>query len=238
MKRRLVWFGAGALVAAGVLGPLGTAPAVASKASDTQIAEAGVLVQSDFPAGWTATPRDTSTDAATEKIAKKIPACSDYLALRTATKGEAKAKSEEFSLLNSQVDNTVTVFPTNAGAIAAMKVFARPSVVKCINTLFTKVFTASLESNATTRNQIESIKVKVTPASVEPIADGTTAYEGTVTITTKDGTTQTIGVGNAAVRTGRAIDAFSYVVDTTTVLQLLPSVVDTSVTRLTAALAA
>ncbi len=79
--------------------------------------------------------------------------------------------------------------------------------------------------------------MKVTPADVATIADATTAYEGTVTVSMKDGTSQTIGIGNAAVRTGRGVDVFSYVVDTTTALQVLPSAVDASVARLTAALA-
>ena len=222
MKRRRVWFGAGALVAAGVLGSLGAAPAVASKASDTQIAEAGLLVQSDFPAGWTSTPRDTSSDASIEKTAKKIPVCAEYLALRVANDRQANVQSPAFELGQSQIDNTVTVFPTVAGAAAAMKTFSRPSIVKCISALFTKVAAPAT--------------VKVSRADIEPIADGTTAYEGTVTVT-EGGEKTTLGVGVAAVRTDRGVAVYSYTVSSTTVLQLLPSLVDASVARLTAALA-
>lgn len=239
MNRCTASLGAFALVITGAVGALTAVatPASASKATDLQAANAGLLETADFPQGWTSTPRDASTDADTEKLAKTIPACAEYRALRATTDKETHAKSPEFSLGNSQIDNTVTVFATEKGATAAMKVFDRPSVVKCINLLFTKVFTTSLKSDPKTASQISSIKVKVTPANVETIADATTAYEGTVNITLKDDTTESIGVGIAAVQTGRGIDLFSYVVDTTTVLQLLPTLVDDSVERLTDALA-
>ena len=221
MRRSSVWFGACALVV-GMAAMIGAVPASASKASDTQLAQTGLLVQSDFPTGWTSAPRDTSSDAATEKTAKKIPSCAAYLGLRAASDREANAKSLEFTLGNSQVHDTVTVYPTVAGATAALKVFSRASVLKCINALFAKV--------------APTATVKVSRSSITPIADGTTAYEGTVTVD-ENGAKVTSGVGVAAVRTGRGVLVYSYTVDTTNALQLLPTLVDETSARLTATLA-
>jgi hypothetical protein len=234
MKRLVVVVGVCVFVATGVFG---AAPAwsIASN-DDAELAEAGLLTQADFPAGWTATERPAD-DGEVEKVAKTIPSCNDYRALRTTTKRQAQAKSPQFELGASQIDNTVTVFPTTAAATAALKVFAKPSVLTCVNKLFTKVFTASIAADPATRKQVDSIDVDIDRASVVPVGDATTAYEGTVTITLKDGTTQTLGVGTAAARTGRGVDTFSYTVDSSDVLPLLQPLVEASVARLTAALA-
>jgi hypothetical protein len=238
MKRFWVGLGAGAIAVLLTCGLDGVVlAAAASSAGDRRIAEEGVLTEADFPRGWTSSPRDSSNDSQTEKTAKTIPACKGYLALRAAAKKQPNATSPEFELGDSEIDNTVSVFPTTRSATKATKAFDAPAVPSCINSLFTKVFTEALADDPATSGQIDDIDVDIERAPVAEVADSTTAYEGTVRISARDGSSQTIGVGVAAVRVGRGVTLFSYVVDASGVVELLPSLVDASVARLTVALA-
>ena len=217
-----------------VLGAAGAGGA--TRAADTQIAEAGLLTASDFPAGWTETPRDSSDDGEIDQVAKKVGSCKRYLTLRATGKKQPRGESAEFELGGSQVDNSVAVFASTASANSAMKLFAHPTVLTCINLLFTQVFTSVLADDPTTRDAVTDVTVNVEKADVGQVADSARAYEGTVVLTLQDGSEQTIGLGTAAVRTGRAVALYSYVVDTAEVVQLLPGLVDSSIARLSAAL--
>ena len=209
----------------------------ASRAADEEIADAGLLTAADFPAGWTELPPDTSDDGEIEQAARSIPSCKRYLTLRTTAKKQPRGESPEFELGESQVDNSVTVFSSTSSANAAMKLFSHPSVLQCINQLFSDVFEEQLAADPETRDVVTGVDVDIEKANVEQVGDSTRAYEGTVVLSANDGSSATIGLGTAAVRTGRAVAVYSYVVDAPEVVQLLPGLVDVSIARLDAALA-
>jgi hypothetical protein len=209
-------FGLSALVLTAFPG----AAVAASRGADRRIAEAGIITASDFPTGWTEIPDDRSADREIEAAAKETSSCKHYLTLRTTGKKQPRAESPTFVLGESELQNTVMAYPSTSGAKAAMKLFEHPSVLTCFNELFTKLL------------EDDGIQIAVEPVDVQDVGDAVAAYEGMAT-----NGEASIGVGTAAVRVGRAIAVYSYVVDRTDVVELLPEVVDSSIARLTDALA-
>jgi hypothetical protein len=209
----------------------------ATGADDEQIAEAGVLVASDFPAGWTSSPSDSSNGDEVEEVAAGIPSCKRYLSLRATGKKQARAESDSFEAGDSQIENSVAVFSSQASANAAMKLVRHSTMRPCVQELFTQVYEDALASDPRTRDAVTDIAVDIEASDLQDVGDATRTYEGAVVITLNDGSTQTVGVGLAAVRSGRAISLYTYVVDSEEVLQLLPTLVDESIARLGTALA-
>lgn len=217
----------GAAFAAGVTAlPAGAASV--GRESDKAIATAGVLVASDLPATYTDSPRDTSSDAQTEKLAAKLPACKKLVAFRKAVDKYTEKKSDEFTQGQTQIDNSVTVFPTAAKAKAAVDAYAAAGLPTCFGQLVGKL---AQQSGGQAKAQIE----KVNDVSV---GDQSVAYEGPVAITEKDGSTATLGFGNLVVRVGRGVAVYSYNHDAaTSITDDLKSAVGNSGGRLQQALA-
>lgn len=210
----------------GLIAP--AAGAASTAGTDRQIAQTGVLVAGDLPATYTQSPRDTSSDKQTEKLARKQSTCKKYVAFRKAVDKYPEAKSEDFDQGQTQIDNSVTVFPTAKQAKAAVKDYAASGIPKCFGKLVGKL---AQQAGGKAKAKIEKVKdVKVGDQSV--------AYEGPVQITESNGSTATLGFGNLVVRVGRGVLVYSYNHDAqTSITQDLQQAVSASGGRLQAALA-
>ena len=212
----------GAVVAIGVLAPAVGAASTGS-ATDKEIAKAGVLVAGDLPATYAESPRDMSSDKETDKLAAKIRACKKLVAFMKAVDKYPEAKSDDFDQGQTQIDNTVTVFPTAAKAKAAVDAYSATGLPKCFGQLVGK-----LAQQAGGTAQAEIKKVQDVTAG-----DQAVAYEGPVTITESDGSTSTLAFGNLVIRVGRGVAVYSYNHDAeTSITDDLKNAVVSSGTRL------
>jgi len=191
--------GVGVAVLTGVLAPAAGAASTGSP-TDKQIAAAGVLVAGDLPATYAQSARDTSSDAKTQKLAAKLPACKKLVAFMKATDKNTEAKSDDFSQGQTLVDNTVTVFPTAAKAKAALDAYSATGLPGCFGQLVGKV-----AQQAGGKAQAEIKKVKDVN-----VGDQSVAYEGPVALTESDGSSTTLAFGNLVIRVGRGVAVYSY----------------------------
>ncbi len=211
------------------------APASATSA-EQQIAKAGVLRLTDFPAGWKQSARKPSSDAEVNAAAAKISSCKAFASFTKANQQNPRAKSPDFDLGHADVTNTVSVFPSEAKAVAAMKTFASSGLPTCLDKLFSAVFKAQLAKDPSVAKQLASVKVDIAPLDGVDIGDEALAYSGPVVVTLKDGTVQTVGLGIVTVRVGDAVSGFAYSSDVDVSAALQPAIV-TSVKRLQDAVA-
>jgi len=218
----------GVAVLTGVLAPAAGAASTGSPA-DKQIATAGVLVASDLPATYTQSARDTSSDAKTTKLAAKLPACKKLVAFMNATSKSTEVKSDDFTQGQTQIDNTVTVFPTAAKAKAAVNTYAATGVPACFGQLVGKIAQQGGGKAQAAIKKVQDVSA----------GDQSVAYEGPVTITEPDGSTATLGFGNLVIRIGRGVEVYSYNHDAqTTITDDLKNAISNSGGRLQSALAA
>ncbi len=219
--------GVGAAVVLALVTPAAGAASTGS-ATDKQIATAGVLVASDFPATYVQSARDSSSDAKTDKQARKLAACKKVVAFKKAVEQNTEVKSDEFNDGQTQIDNTVTVFPTAAKAKAAVNSYAATGVPACFRQLLGK-----LAQQAGGKATADIKKVQDVTAG-----DQALAYEGPVQITESDGTQTTLAFGNLVIRVGRGVAVYSYNHDANTSIQTeLKDAVSSSGGRLQQALA-
>jgi hypothetical protein len=198
------------------------------------IARSGVLVLSDFPSGWTQSPRPASSDAALDSAAAKLSTCRAFRSFIASTRKRPRVQSPEFDDQQSNVTNSVSTFRSPAHATAAMRTFADPTLPTCLEQLYTKIFRAELTKKKDVARQIASVRTTVQPVTGLHLGDEVVAYQGAVEIALKDGTTQSIGLGVVSVRVGSAVDGYSWTSDTDISAALQPAIV-TSVARLQAA---
>lgn len=221
------------LVGVVAVGLLTGGAGAASKTADAKLAKAGVLTSGDFPDGFRGKARDTSSDKANAKLAKSIPACTPYRALQKLTDAQPQAKSQEFEDDSRQISNEVDVFGSVSAAKKAMALFANADVETCLNTLFEKVLVSQLG-----KSQVESVDVAISRQDVDPGGDDSVVYEGNATVNGTDGSQQSFGLGQAAVRVGRGVDAFSYFTSEASLTDILQPLIDASLGRLEDALVA
>src|SRR4029079_7769381 len=167
--------------------------AATGRATDEEIATAGVLVASDLPATYTQSARDTSSDAQISKMAAKLAACKKLVAFMKAADKGTEVKSDDFDQGQTSIDNTLTVFPSAAKAKAAVDSYAATGVPACFEQLVAKI---AQQSGGKAKGTIK----KVNDVSA---GDQAIAYEGPVTITESDGTSSTLAFGNLVIRVGR-----------------------------------
>jgi hypothetical protein len=196
---RTVVVGVGMAVLTGLLAPSAGAASTGSP-TDKQIAEAGVLVAGDLPATYTQSARDTSSDAKTQKLASKLPACKKLVAFMKVADKNTKAKSDDFSQGQTLVDNTVAVFPSAAKAKAAVDAYTATGLPACFGKLVSKV-----AQQAGGKAVADIKKVKDVSAG-----DQSVAYEGPVALKESDGSTTTLAFGNLVIRVGRGVAVYSY----------------------------
>jgi hypothetical protein len=214
----------------GLLGAMAT-PAIAAASSDQIVAKAGVLVGSDFPAGWTQSTRGQTSDKTLDAAAAKVATCKPFLAFSRVNQQQPRAKSPNFDLQQANVTNTVSVFPSNAKATAAVHTFADRRMADCLDALFRSVFTQQLKKTSSLADQLVSVHTSIAPVTDVRIGDQAVAYQGTVDVGFKDGASQSVGLGMVSVRVGNAVAAYSWTSDTDISAALQPAIVQ-SVTRL------
>jgi hypothetical protein len=205
--------------------------AAAAATTDKQLARAGVLVLSDFPAGWTTSARAKTPDAELDAAATKIATCKPFIAFGKANKMNPRAKSPNFDQSQSNVTNTVSVYPSDTKAESAIRTFSDQRMPDCLQKLFNTVYEQQLRKDPKTKAQVTSATTSIGAVPDVRIGDEAVAYQGTVDVGLKDGTTQTIGIGFAATRVGKAVAGFSWTSDTDISATLQPAIV-TSVKRL------
>jgi hypothetical protein len=209
-----------------------TSAAAATRSSDSSIARAGVVVQTDFPAGFTA--QGTSSSAADLiKSAKGVDGCAPYVSILKTSMPLPQGKSLWFGDGSRSVGNDVVVYASDRAAGAALALYARPSVVGCIESLAEKQVRQNPRLNAS----LDDVTARLDRQDIAGLGDDSVVYEGDVVVTKTDGSTTQIGVGTAAVRVGRAVDVVSYNTTGGDLTEILTPVIDASVTRLRTALA-
>jgi hypothetical protein len=210
----------------------------ASKDADQKIAEAGMLEPEDLPATWTQGLRDPNSDKTTDFAAKRISDCKQYVAFRKEVRSlkHGRAFSIGYAQGQNSLANTVNVFEGAGDAKAMMAKFADKSVATCVQKLFAVLLRAQLGAQQSTADQVSSISVNVTPSDVGHFGDDTIAYEGTVNVGLKGGGSVTFGLGNTAIRVGRAVADYSYTIYDASAVDALTPAVQSSIARLQAAL--
>ena len=198
-----------------------TGAGAASKANDLKIARAGVLVTSDFPAGWTGSRNPASSDAAAIKAAKKIPSCSDFVKLRTATAPLPQARSLAFGDgAGTSASNVVHAFTATAKATSAMKLWSSTKMPACL-----EKFTQQAAGTDAT--------VTVDTADVTTLSPDAVGYSAKVS--DSNGVIQEVLL-SIAVPVGRFISVYTVDVQSAdAVLDPVDAAVESSLTRLDAA---
>ena len=208
----------------------------ASTAGDKSIAKAGVLTADDFAAGWEQ-ERPDPVDKDVDRIAEGIPSCRGYLAVKTAAHKNPRAKSQDFVQGDDEVSNTVNVFATERAATSALDEVRKPSVERCLQTVFEKVIQASIAEDPATRKQVESVDVEVSRPYVLPVGDEALAFEIVITVLTTTMREATdVYLVQEFVRVDRAIASFNFQA-TGQPLTDTAGYIDASVGRLRTALA-
>ena len=209
-------------------------PAVAAtRADDEQLAETGTFVLSDFPAGFASEPTDDTTNAEKIQLAKGVAGCAPYVALQKVTGALPEAKSPDFSDASRSVRNEVGVFKSARAASAALALYAKPSIVGCLKTLFEK----QVRQDPALKGKVDTLVVSIERQDIAGLGDDSVVYEGKIELTGLDGSTLRLGVGNAAVQVGRTVDVVTYSTESADLTEILGPAIDASVGRLRTALA-
>jgi hypothetical protein len=232
MRSGLCWLPRALAVAAVLVLASGTAASAASQAGDTSVARSGVLVASDFPAGFTASAASTKTHADTIRLAKLVDGCAPYISLQKAVTPLPQAKSPRFGDGARDIGNEVDVFPTERGAAAALVMYSKPSVVGCLEHLFEK----QTRLDPSQRGSLDDVVVKLDRQDIAGLGDDSVVYEGNLTLTGTDGSTRQLRIGSAVVRVGRVVDVVTYTTTGDSLTDVLASAIDSSVARLRSAL--
>jgi hypothetical protein len=223
-----------ALATSGALVVLVPAAVLASpRTDDDAVARAGVFVAADFPAGYQASaPSDTShTDNL--RLAKGVHGCGPYVWVQKALKSLPQAASPRYTDDTRSISNEVDVFESERAARSAVARYQKSSVVACLENLFEK----QVRQDPDRRDSVDDVAVNLERRDIAGLGDDSVVYEGTMQLTATDGSTSRVGIGNAAVRVGRAVDAVTYSTTGGTLTDVLPPAIDASVSRLRSALA-
>ena len=220
------------VVALAVAMAAGTAGA-ASRSSDVQIAEAGVFVLGDFPAGFQSSPSTTRSHADNLRLTKGVSGCAPYITLQKAILDAPRASSNNFDDTARQVSNEVDVFRSDRAASDMLALYAKPSIVGCLKKLFEK----TVLQDPKLKGKVKAATVTIERQDIAGLGDDSVVYEGKVVLTGTDGSTAQLGIGNAAVRVGRTVNAVSYSTQSTALTEILTPAIDASVARLRSALA-
>jgi hypothetical protein len=225
----------GALMTGAVLVSLVIPALAATRAEDVQIAKAGTLVAADLPATFTSTPAPSSSSSADKiELAKGIPGCAPYIALQKVTAAQPQAISPDFDDEASTVSNEVDVFKKDRAAADALALFAKPSMVGCLQKFYKKVVSQA----ATPDTGVTSLSVTLDRRDIAGLGDDSVVYEGNVTLVAPDGSQELIVMGIAAIQVGRAVDVVMYQTSSPDVAAIVTPAIDASVARLRTALAA
>jgi hypothetical protein len=221
-----------AVVAATALFGVATVADASSSANDAALARAGVFVVGDLP-GFTASAPSTTSHNDNLRLAKGVEGCSPYVTLQKSLVALPQARSSSFADTDRTVSNEVDVFPSDKAASGALVLYARPSVVGCLENVFEKEF----QQDPKLRPTLDDVVVELERQDIVGLGDGSVEYEGTITLTGTDGSTTKLGIGSAAVRVGRTVDVVLYSTTGDALTDVLTPAIDASVSRLRIAIA-
>jgi hypothetical protein len=220
-----------AVLAMGLVGAAAVAPAAATRGDDDErIAQAGTLVVSDLPAGFSA-KLDTGTSTAENlRLARGVDGCAPYVSLQKITDPLPSARSESLEDATRQVSNEVDVFRTDRAAGAALSLYAKPSLVGCLEKLYEK----RVRQDPKVSGSVDDVDVHLERQDIGGLGDESVVYEGSVDLTASDGSRTHVGIGNASVRVGRVIDSVSFSTTGGDLVEILTPAIDASVGRIRA----
>jgi hypothetical protein len=188
---------------------LAAAPAFAGSA-DQQIADAGLVVASDVPATWTSSPADAGNEKANLRLAAKTKGCREYVKFATVNEAATNAQSDDYaSATDEQISNNSYVHKREAIAARTLDAFASPTVPDCLSTVFTKLIETQLAKDPQARRSIRGVSLELAPVDLGDTGLPTVAYEGTLSIELRDGTSQDTDIGLIAVQVDRVVLTYS-----------------------------
>jgi hypothetical protein len=208
-----------------------SAAGAASQSADAASTRAGVFVASDFPPGFSASAASTKSHTDNIRLAKGVDGCGPYVALQKSLTPLPQAKSPQFDNGMHTVSNEVDVFPSDRAASAALVLYAKSSVVGCLESLFEK----QARQDPAPQGSLDDVVVDLDRQDIAGLGDDSVVYEGTIVLTGTDGSTTQVGIGSAAVRVGRVADVVVYSTTGADLTDVLTPAIDASVSRLRAA---
>jgi hypothetical protein len=210
-----------------------TAAVAASQSGDTAIARAGAFVASDFPATFEPSAASSKSHADNVRLAKGVDGCAPYVTVQKAVTKLPQVKSQSFADDSRSIGNEVDVFPSDKAASGALALYAKSSVVGCLENLFEK----QARQDPDLRDSLDDVVVNLERQDIAGLGDDSIVYEGTIELTGTDGSSTQVGIGSAAVRVGRAADIVTYQTTGGSLTDVLTPAIDASVSRLRSALA-
>ncbi len=196
-------------VVAAVASTLAATAGPAAAASDRLIAAAGIIVATDLPATWVASPPDIASEQQALARAAKTPGCREYVRFARANQTTTKAASANYTLDDQLISNRSYVYEQPAAAERTMAAISGPTVGGCLGRVFEQTIGAQLETNKKQQRAITGVNVIIAPVDFQAVGDDTVAFEGTVTITLTDKSTQELLVGLLVVRIDRVVTTYS-----------------------------
>jgi hypothetical protein len=209
------------------------AAAAASTSGDSAIARAGAFVGTDFPDGFQSTPATDASHADNIRLAKGVDGCGPFVTLQKSLTNLPQFKSPRFADDTRSMGNEVDVFPNERAASAALLLYAKSSVVGCLENLFEK----QTRQDPDLRESLDDVVVDLERQDIAGLGDDSVVYEGHIVLTGTDGSTNQVGIGSAAVRVGRSVDVVTYTTSGDALTDVLTPAIDASVARLRSALA-
>jgi hypothetical protein len=204
----------------------------ATRSGDAAIARAGLLEPADLPAGFEASREPQKTHSDNIKLAKGVAGCGPYISVQKSVSQLPQAKSPRFDDGARVVGNEVDVFASERAASAALALYAKSSIVGCLENLFEK----QARQDPALRDVVDDIAVSLERQDIAGIGDDSVVYEGSVVLTGDDGSSTRVGIGSAAVQVGRTVDVVTYSTEGPDLTEVLTPAIDASVARLRAAL--
>lgn len=154
--------------------PKASTSTTAKPSHDLTIIEAGLIRISDLP-GYSHKPPSAGSSADIEQIAKGLPECAHFVAIRKD--GASKRKSPRFQLGNAHVDNGVEVYASTDIVAQQLDLYRDPATVVCLRAVLEKTLVQRIGTNGTID------KTDISPIAVNEAADGQFAYRLTVALT-------------------------------------------------------
>ncbi|HEY3670130.1 MAG TPA: hypothetical protein VGN51_04280 [Acidimicrobiia bacterium] len=209
------------------------AAVAASQSGDSAIARAGAFVASDLPATFEPSAASSKSHTDNVRLAKGVDGCGPYVTVQKAVTSLPQVKSPSFADDTRTIGNEVDVFPSDKAASAALVLYAKSSVVGCLENLFEK----QARQDPDLRDSLDDVVVNLDRQDIAGLGDDSVVYEGSIELTGTDGSTKQIGIGSAAVRVGRAANVVTYSTAGDSLTDVLTPAIDASVSRLRSALA-
>ncbi len=175
MRTRLIFLGVLFTVALAACGSSKSDSASKSNpTADMEKAKKVVLVTSDFPPGWTATPDDQTESADDKARSKELSDCVGTSGDETQT---AKWSGDSFSMNDDEVSSESNVASDNAVYRKDIAAIKSPKLRDCVKTIFTKLLTEQIGQEPTA--------VEVAPLEVAKHGDTTVGVRMKVSLATE-----------------------------------------------------